>query len=156
MTIATDYTTIDRLPRAELQRLHPATLASLDALLAPSTARATAGSYDGGLWGALFGLFWSCDFSDPKVPIARQALAELGFVPPAGELGKADVLAAIDAITECRPWHSQAFENRLLYAAALAFAADEPYAASTILDGPDGAGIGWDLTRQELGAPARE
>src|SRR5262245_27402692 len=125
MPTATDYTTIDAMPAATLDRLQPASRAALDEQLG-GDAQITANFYDGGLWGALFGLFVTCQFDDAKVAAARAALANAGFVAPDRPLTQADVLAAMDPITDCRPWHSPAFVNRLLYATALALAANQP------------------------------
>ena len=47
---------------------------------------------------------------------------------------------------------ADAHARALLLGAAIALAAGDPYAAQLFLDGPAGAGIGWDLTKQEIQA----
>jgi hypothetical protein len=108
------------------------------------------GNQDGAdLVGGLFGLFYSGDVGEPRVSAARDLLRHFGY-----EVAKAsisDVLAAMNAICATK-WHSEDYLRQTLYGTAVALAAGEPFAAITMLDGPEGAGVGRVLTVQDLEA----
>ncbi len=81
------------------------------------------------------------------------ALRESGYEPPNPATDR-DILAQVDRVIETIGERDQVVAERheraLLLGAAVACAAGDPYAAQTFLDGPAGAGIGWDLTKQEI------
>jgi len=83
------------------------------------------------------------------------ALRESGYIPPA-ICADSDILAMMDRAMETVGARDAAEANAharvLLLGAAIALAAGDPYAAQSFLDGPEGAGIGWDLTKQEIQA----
>jgi hypothetical protein len=81
--------------------------------------------------------------------LALRALTEEGFAPTATPT-TLDVLLALDAVRACHPWNTDTYRARAAYGAAVALAAGQPYVALTILDGPEGAGIGWGDARNDL------
>jgi hypothetical protein len=89
--------------------------------------------------------------------IMSAALADAGYGPLAGVI-KHDLLRLMDHVTETQDYDLR--DKRCLFGAAVAVALGELDVAHNFLDGPAGAGIGWDLTRQEierqLGMPLRD
>lgn len=157
-----DLALIDALPAADGSQLTPTTRAALDAAcnaLPFSSGDGIAGPmemYEGGLIGVVFSLL-----SDQRGTLAPAlcallvtAFQEHGYdVPP--DASDADLLAVIDAVTASDPWHGPAYLKCTAYGIALALQANQPEVALTLADGPEGAGIGWDLMRQTLGAGDR-
>ena len=77
-----------------------------------------------------------------------RAFAQHGIAPPTGATN-ADLRAMMDAITEV-PYSGTAYESRIAYGIALALRANRPEVALVIADSPDGNGIVWEITRQDL------
>ena len=120
------------LPALDLSKLSAVTRAAIDARFdADGDASAAALDALGGLQSVLFEL-------------VNLALRSGG---PIGQ-GMAELLRA--ALRESDEAQADAHARQILMGAAVALAAGDPYAAQTFLDGPEGAGIGWDLTRQEV------
>jgi hypothetical protein len=86
--------------------------------------------------------------ADDACALALQALTEEGFAP-SGPPSAVDVLHAMDAVW-ASPWHTDAHRARVAYGAAVALTAGRPDVALTLLDGPEGAGVGWDEIRDGL------
>ena len=157
-----DLAPIDRLPAADGSQLRPVTRAALDAAcnaLPFSSDDGISGPmdmYEGGLISVVFSLI-----SDQRGTLAPElcallvtAFQEHGYDVPPGA-SDANLLSMIDAVTASDPWHGPAYLKRTAYGIALALRANQLEVALTLADGPEGAGIGWDLMRQTLGAGDR-
>lgn len=140
-------------------RLSDATNAELDALSArlpyapqePGWRSGMQASFDG-LNGLAFEVLSQghASLSAQDAGVLLRAYRELG-VSVDGMAGRADLLALLDAFDGLELGGDD--ERKLTtYGIAFAIAAGDPGTALTIADGRSGAGIGWDLTREELGA----
>lgn len=137
---------IAALPLPTLDQIPAAILARLDALSRSSFASGWE-FYGGTLVAGLFGLFYG-EADAERIQAAQDVLAAFGYVAPT-QVSAADVAAAMDAIRTTDEADGDG-ERRTLYGVALALQAGHPGAAVTMLDGAEGAGIGWVLTREEL------
>ena len=75
-----------------------------------------------------------------------------GYLPP-DNASDADIVRLLDetGVSFSRSAaEADAHARALLQAAAVALKAGDAYAAMTFVDGPEGAGIGWQLTRDEV------
>jgi len=141
---------IDALP-AGVSKLTPATRAALEPLLKGNLIPFE----EGGLNGAAAHILMNPEgITAPARKALLQAFKEQGFDAPAGA-NDGDLLAAMDAVTEASAY-SETADNRTSYGISLALKANRPEVASTLADSPEGAGIGWVIMRQSLGAPAEE
>jgi len=84
---------------------------------------------------------------DAATAIMRVALSDAGYGPPDG-VSRHDLLRLMDHVTETQDYDLR--DRRCLFGAAVAAKLGDLDVAHNFLDGPDGAGIGWDLTRQEI------
>jgi len=80
-------------------------------------------------------------------PLITKALDEAGYQAP-DNASLHDVLDMMSRVEKIRDYAQR--EKRQLYGAAVAMKAGDADAAFTFLDGPEGAGIGWDLQRNDL------
>jgi hypothetical protein len=129
--------------------------ARFEAAFGPGTLDAA--DHDGGLPNALFELLTidlrgGGQISKASADLALAALTESGYIAPEGSTD-ADILRHLE-LTGSTFSRSAAeadqHQRDLLLACAVALRAGDPYAAQTFLDGPEGAGIGWDLCRQAV------
>jgi hypothetical protein len=146
------------LPALDLSKLSAVTRAAIDARFdADGDASAAALDALGGLQSVLFELVNLALRSGGPIgqgmaELLRAALRESGY-SPAGPCADADILRMLELTGSSLPRdeaQADAHARQILMGAAVALAAGDPYAAQTFLDGPEGAGIGWDLTRQEV------
>ncbi|NNJ12083.1 hypothetical protein EKD04_017270 [Chloroflexales bacterium ZM16-3] len=99
----------------------------------------------------LFRIFYAGNVTPERVALAEAVLAECGVaVPPTVTIQS--VLDAMGAMWPLYQPTEAAYYERQAFAAAVALKAGQPDAALTILDGPEGAGIGWALTEEDLKA----
>ena len=143
---------VDAQPVAKGQALHPATNAKLNDIMQTNDWQGTMhASYDG-LNGAAFSVLSQSRGQATKevVDTLISAYKETGFDPPSGA-SHADLLAYMDSYKGV-PFGSAAEANRTSYGIALALKAGNQGVAQTLSDGREGAGVGWDYQRQELGA----
>jgi len=105
-----------------------------------------------GLNGIAFNILSDGRGAAPKahVDLLVKAYKEAGFDPPAGATDK-DLLRYMDTY-EGVPFGGNAEANRTSYGIAYALKAGNQGVAQTLSDGRQGAGIGWDMQREELGA----
>ncbi len=145
--------TIDKqTPTGNGGALHPATHANLNDIMQTSDWRTGMhASYDG-VNGVAFSMLSEGRGQMPKghVDTLITAYKEAGFDPPA-HATNADLLAFTNSF-EGVPFGGAAEANRTSYGIAYALKAGNQGVALNFADGRQGAGIGWDLTRQELGA----
>jgi hypothetical protein len=140
---------IDALPAADGSLLAEATRDALDPFI-PMTGMELE---EATITGVALALLWQgqATISPEHKALLLTAYAEHGYDAPEGATD-ADLLAIMDAITAAPPY-SVAMDKRIAYGVMLALQADRPEVAMTLADTPDGAGIGWSITRQDLGAP---
>jgi hypothetical protein len=133
-------------PPKPLRALHPATTANLNDMLQTNDWQAAHDTLNG----AAFSVLSQHGARAPQeeVDTLIQAYKETGFAPPAGA-SNAELLGLMDHFANVREG-SAAESNLAAYGIAAALKAGNQGAALTFADGPTGAGIGWDLTRQEL------
>jgi hypothetical protein len=143
---------VDAQPVAKGQALHPATNANLNDIMQTNDWQGTMHASFDGLNGAAFSVLSQSHGTAPKEVIDTliSAYKETGFDPPSGA-SHADLLAYMDSYKGV-PFGSAAEANRTSYGIALALKAGNQGVARTLSDGREGAGIGWDYQRQELGA----
>jgi hypothetical protein len=79
--------------------------------------------------------------------LMAKALTEAGYVVPAN-VTKHDLLHLMDHVTQTSDYDLR--DKRGLYGAAVAVKLGDLDVAHNFLDGPDGAGIGWTLTKDEI------
>lgn len=139
---------IDALPAADGSLLDDTTRAEIT----PYAEETGMGLEECGVTGAALALLW--DGQGTVKPEYKALLLRCydqhGYDAPEGATD-ADLLAIMDAVTEAERYSPQ-MDNRISYGVALALRADRPEVATTLADTPDGAGIGWSITRQDLGA----
>ncbi len=80
-------------------------------------------------------------------PLITKALDEAGYQAPANA-GLHDILDMMDRVEKISDYATR--EKRQLFGASVAMKAGDLDAAYTFLDGPDGAGIGWTLQRNDI------
>jgi len=142
----------------------PKQLASVDALPAStlsSVSKATQAEIQTHLGGS-FPAAESLTYALSEISIQRQtgqladaatqtlmskALTEAGYVAPAN-VTKHDLLHLMDHVTATKDYDLR--DKRSLYGAAVAVKLGDLDVAHNFLDGPDGAGIGWTLTKNEI------
>ena len=116
-----------------------------------------AADHQGGLPNVLFALL-SIDLrgggriSQASSDLALTVLRESGYIPP-DNASDADIVRLLDetgASFSRSAAEADAHARALLQAAAVAMRAGDAFAAMTFIDGPEGAGIGWQLTRDEV------
>jgi len=155
---ATAIKSVFAQPEVKAATFSADTTAKLDAM---AEAHGVKGGWQNGLQASYEGLngaaFSQLSQGRAQVPQANvdtliQAYKEAGFNPPAAS--KADLLALMDHF-EGVEFGSKAEANLTAYSIAAALKGGDQGAALNFADGREGAGIGWDLTRQELlGNPA--
>ena len=146
-------------PALDISRLSEITLAVINARL-DGAGEGTAAAFDhvGGLTNMIFELL-AIDLRSGGTAISRAsadlvltALRESGYLPP-DNASDADIVRLLDetgASFSRSAAEADAHARALLQAAAVAMRAGDPFAAMTFIDGPEGAGIGWQLTRDEV------
>ena len=146
------FAKIDAQPIAEGQALSPGTNANLNDIMQTNDWHTGMHASFGGLNGVAFSMLSEGRAQMPQehVDTLITAYKDAGFDPPAGAT-PTDLLHYMDSY-EGVPFGSQAEANRTSYGIAYALKAGNQGVALTLSDGREGAGIGWDLTRQELGA----
>jgi len=143
---------IDAQPLADDTPLSPGSNGQLNDIMGANDWRDTMyASYDG-LNGAAFSMLSEGRGQMPEehVQTLITAYKEAGFDPPAGATNT-ELLHYMDSFNGVE-FGSQAEANRTSYGIAYALKAGNQNVALTLADGRAGAGIGWDLQRQELGA----
>jgi hypothetical protein len=107
-----------------------------------------------GLNGAAFSILSDARGATPqaKVDTLIQAYKEAGFDPPAASKG--DMLALMDHF-EGVEFGGKSEANLTAYSIAASLKGGDQWAALNFADGRAGAGIGWDLQREELGGKPR-
>jgi hypothetical protein len=89
------------------------------------------------------------DINGPHKSLLLKAFKEHGFDAPAGAKDH-DLLSAMDSVTKTERF-SKEWDNRTSFGIVLALKANRHEVAQAIADTPEG-GIGWSVTRQDLGA----
>jgi hypothetical protein len=125
--------------------LHPATIANLNDMLQTNDWQAAHDTLNGAAFHVLSQQ--AARATPEEVDTLIQAYKESGFDPPAAST--TDLLGLMDHFNGLREG-SDAEANLASYSIAAALKSGDQGVALTFADGPTGAGIGWDLTRQEL------
>ena len=153
---AATFAKIDAQPEAKAATFSAETNATFDAISATMGVKGgwlegMHASFDG-VNGMAFSILSQGRAQAPKAHVDAliKAYKEAGFDPPAGAT-QTDLLHYMDAY-KGGAFGGNAEANRNSYGIAYALKAGNQGVALTLADGREGAGIGWDLTRQELGA----
>ena len=143
-----DLSAISEITRATL-------VARFEGNMAPGALDAA--DHQGGLPNVLFALL-SIDLrgggriSQASSDLALTVLRESGYIPP-DNASDADIVRLLDETGRTfsrSAAQADQHSRELLQACAVALKAGDAYAGLTFLDGPEGAGLGWEMTREAI------
>jgi len=157
---------ITKLPKPDLAKVTPATLAKLknafqdlepDEAVPANVVQQAADFYRSGVNGVAFSLLSKVAQRGPTDPSSERhallrdsmlaAYAEAGIYPP-DKMDAAQLLQIFDATNTA--FFNGGAEQAQAYGVASALKHNDLLTALTIADGPEGAGVGWEYTREEL------